>query len=306
MPRRGAASSRLLVIALALLALGMGLLVACSTSAVDSARSGAYTWMAVLLSNEVAERSVQQGDEYTPQLAAGRVQGQAAPEHPTLPPPETVPPATIAEPTATATMAEPTAAATCTPEPTAAATATPLPQPTATLAPPPTEAPPAPAAPSVNLAGGPAGSPPDRITAASIGLDVPVVVMGWTLIDIGGTQATNWNVPNHAAGFHQGSAYPGQVGNTVISGHSNTAGRVFENLDKLALGDRILVYVGASAYEYQVTQRELLQEQGVSLEQRIQNGRWIAPTDDECLTLVTCWPNTGTSHRLIIVARPQG
>jgi len=37
---------------------------------------------------------------------------------------------------------------------------------------------------------------------------------------------------------------------------------------------------------------------------RRQNARWIAPTTDERLTLVTCWPYTGNSHRLIIVAKP--
>ena len=40
--------------------------------------------------------------------------------------------------------------------------------------------------------------------------------------------------------------------------------------------------------------------------QRLQNARWIAATADERLTLVTCWPNTTNSHRLIIVAEPVG
>jgi len=34
------------------------------------------------------------------------------------------------------------------------------------------------------------------------------------------------------------------------------------------------------------------------------NARYINPTADERLTLVTCWPATGNSHRLIIIARP--
>jgi sortase A len=40
------------------------------------------------------------------------------------------------------------------------------------------------------------------------------------------------------------------------------------------------------------------------MEVRIANAKWIQPTSDERLTLVTCWPYTNNTHRLIIVARP--
>jgi sortase A len=153
-------------------------------------------------------------------------------------------------------------------------------------------------------AAAPASSPPTRIQAPGIGLDVPVVEMGYRIVNVGGVQAMSWVVPNDAAGFHQGSALPGHAGNTVISGHSDAAARVFLKLVDLQVGDTVIVYVGADAYLYQVTQRELLQEAGVSLEQRIQNAQWILPTGDERLTLVTCWPYTGASQRLIFVARP--
>ncbi|HRV94858.1 MAG TPA: hypothetical protein P5526_22050 [Anaerolineae bacterium] len=47
----------------------------------------------------------------------------------------------------------------------------------------------------------------------------------------------------------------------------------------------------------------LLQEKGASIETRIENARWIAPTEDERLTLVTC-AQPGATHRLIVVAYP--
>ncbi len=37
---------------------------------------------------------------------------------------------------------------------------------------------------------------------------------------------------------------------------------------------------------------------------RIANAKYIQPTEDERITLVTCWPYTNNTHRLIIVARP--
>jgi LPXTG-site transpeptidase (sortase) family protein len=34
------------------------------------------------------------------------------------------------------------------------------------------------------------------------------------------------------------------------------------------------------------------------------NARWIGPFNDERLTLVTCWPYTNNTHRVIVVAKP--
>ncbi|HID54608.1 MAG TPA: sortase, partial [Anaerolineae bacterium] len=31
---------------------------------------------------------------------------------------------------------------------------------------------------------------------------------------------------------------------------------------------------------------------------------WIMPTEDERITLVTCWPYTDNTNRLIVVAQP--
>ena len=50
----------------------------------------------------------------------------------------------------------------------------------------------------------------------------------------------------------------------------------------------------------------LLREVGVPDSVRAQHARWIAPTGDVRLTLVTCWPvrPPGNTHRVIVVARP--
>jgi sortase A len=104
-------------------------------------------------------------------------------------------------------------------------------------------------------------------------------------------------------GWHNLSAKLGQAGNTVLNGHSDLNAAVFRNLDYVILGDEIIVLSGDQAYHYVVTHKFLVQEKDVSLEQRIQNAAWIAPTPDERLTLVTC-ANPGASHRLILIAQP--
>jgi sortase A len=64
------------------------------------------------------------------------------------------------------------------------------------------------------------------------------------------------------------------------------------------------VYAGNNVFFYKVTTRQILKERDQPLEVRLKNAQWIQPTSDERLTLVTCWPYTTNTHRLIIVAKP--
>jgi len=147
---------------------------------------------------------------------------------------------------------------------------------------------------------------PDRIVAAAIGLDAPVVELGWHLAERNGQLVSEWDVADHAAGFHKGSAYPGRVGNTVLSGHHNIRGEVFRHVIELRPGDLVSLYVGKQEYRYTVQQVLLIPEKNVSPEQRRENARWIGHFPDERLTLVTCWPYTGNTHRVIVIAHPAG
>jgi LPXTG-site transpeptidase (sortase) family protein len=53
-----------------------------------------------------------------------------------------------------------------------------------------------------------------------------------------------------------------------------------------------------------VTEKHILKEKGEPPEVRRQNAKWIEPSDDERLTMITCWPYTNNTHRLIVVAKP--
>jgi len=150
----------------------------------------------------------------------------------------------------------------------------------------------------------PATTPPTRILAPSIGLDATVFTVGWKLIERDGKFASVWETADYAAGYHQDSALPGHVGNTVLSGHHNIKGEVFRRLLDLEPGDAVILIAEGREYRYAVERKMILKEKGVSEEQRVQNAHWIAPTSDERLTLVTCWPYTGNTHRVIVVAKP--
>ena len=144
---------------------------------------------------------------------------------------------------------------------------------------------------------------PTRVTIPTIGLDQKIQPVGIIPVIVDGNTYFTWDVLDNHVGWHNRSALLGQTGNTVLSGHSNVKGRVFYNLYKLHIGDEITIMSGEQSYRYRITQKLLVQEKGASIETRIKNAQWIASTEDERLTLVTC-AQPGATHRLIVVARP--
>ena len=146
---------------------------------------------------------------------------------------------------------------------------------------------------------------PVRLIIPVINLDVPIVAMGWSVVDNGSQQVSEWDVPNwRAAGWLNSSALVGERGNTVLEGHQDIDGRVFENLDQLKEGDEIQVQAGSETHKYVVAARTIVPEKNQPPEVRRENARWIARSDDERVTLVTCWPRNDNTHRLILVALP--
>ena len=79
---------------------------------------------------------------------------------------------------------------------------------------------------------------------------------------------------------------------------------MFQNLVDLEVGEQVILYDDERSYEYQVIQRVLFEEDGQPLRERHRNARWMLPTSDERLTIITCWPNSTNSHRLVVVAQP--
>jgi len=114
-----------------------------------------------------------------------------------------------------------------------------------------------------------------------------------------------WNVADYAAGWHEASALPGQPGNVVISGHNNIRGEVFRDVADLGAGAEVTLTADGRPYEYVVESKMIFPERGRSIEERLENNRWIGDFEDERLTLVTCWPYTSNTHRVIVIARPS-
>jgi len=136
-------------------------------------------------------------------------------------------------------------------------------------------------------------------------LDAPVVPVGQHPIKLGEQIYSQWDVPPaRAAGWHQTSAPLGTQGNTVLNGHHNIYGEVFRYLNALKPGDIITLESETRRYQYIVAQTMTLPEEGQPVAIRQENARWILPTDDERVTLVTCWPYLTNTHRLVVIALP--
>jgi LPXTG-site transpeptidase (sortase) family protein len=209
-------------------------------------------------------------------------------------------------PKAAPSTATPTSVPTATPElPTPVIEATPrqypLPTPTSTATPQPAQPP----VPADNPPAAAAGSEPTRLVIPSVGIDSKVIPIGWQVVEQNGQQYSLWQVADYAVGWHETSALPGKIGNTVMAGHHNVNGEVFRDLVNVEVGDKIAVYSGNQEFDYQVELKTIVKEKGEPLEVRQRNAQWIAPTNDERLTLVTCWPYTNNTHRVIVVAKPM-
>ncbi|MBQ3261329.1 class E sortase [Candidatus Saccharibacteria bacterium] len=97
------------------------------------------------------------------------------------------------------------------------------------------------------------------------------------------------------------SAYPGEIGNFVITGHS--AGDIysadqykfiFSGLERLVEGDLIYVHYNSTRYTYRMVRSEVIEPTEV--------GKLVYATDKPILTLITCWPLGTSRYRLTVIA----
>jgi sortase A len=151
----------------------------------------------------------------------------------------------------------------------------------------------------------PDDSPPIRLTITSVGIDSEIVPVSWSMIPAkGGGIKPEWQVADFAVGHHAGSVNPGQVGNVVLSGHVDYKGEVFRHLNDVQVGDLVTLYTEKGQYIYVITKRVIVKEEGVSEETKRNNARYMDPTPDQTLTMITCWPYGVDDHRFIAIAKP--
>lgn len=146
---------------------------------------------------------------------------------------------------------------------------------------------------------------PERLLIPKIDLEAPILPADPVEVEFEGDYYLQWVAPDQfAVGWHHDSAPLGEVGNTVLNGHHNVHGEVFRRLEELEPGDQIIILGSGKTFHYVVSLKSILPERDQPINIRLDNASWIMPSEDERITLVTCWPYNSNTHRLVIVASP--
>jgi sortase A len=125
------------------------------------------------------------------------------------------------------------------------------------------------------------GDPIARIEMPTIGVD-NIVVAGVEKSDL-----------KKGPGHYPETPMPGQLGNAAIAGHRTTYGQPFFDVDKLQVGDEIIVTTLDGRFVYRVTGQQIVSPNDYQV---------VATTDPTraTLTLTSCHPKYTARERIII------
>lgn len=147
--------------------------------------------------------------------------------------------------------------------------------------------------------------PATWIRIPKIGVDAGVVEMGWKVVIEEGVRKAKWEIPGFAVGHRIDSANPGEGNKIVMTAHNNIGGKTFKLLFELEAGDEIFLRTADDRqYRYVVAEAMILLEKAASPEEIAAHARYMDPTPEETLTLISCWPEWSNTHRVIVVAKP--
>jgi sortase A len=140
--------------------------------------------------------------------------------------------------------------------------------------------------------------PEPKLIIPKINVDVPVIY------DIGNDYDSQMTAMTKGVAHFAipgASSHPGQIGNTVIAGHSSNDlldpgdyKFIFAQLDKLEVGDTIYANYNSKRYTYTVTKKEVVSPSEVS--------KLVYATTKPVLTLLTCTPLGTALNRLLVTA----
>jgi len=139
-------------------------------------------------------------------------------------------------------------------------------------------------------------SPDPKLIIPKLNINVPVH-FGISLDEV--MSAMNNGVAQYR--IPGASAYPGEIGNLVITGHSagdvyssNQYKYIFSGLERLENGDLIYVNYKSTRYTYRVVRQEVVEPTNVQA--------LVINAEKPMLTLVTCTPLGTSRYRLLVFA----
>jgi len=134
---------------------------------------------------------------------------------------------------------------------------------------------------------------PDSILIPKININAPIISPETNDENILFSQLENGVV------YHPDSVMPGQVGNTLILGHSSAYpwykgeyGSIFGLLNQLSVDDQIIIFYQKHKYVYRITNKKIVRKNIGIIDQK----------EKPQLILISCWPVGTAWNRILIEA----
>ena len=106
---------------------------------------------------------------------------------------------------------------------------------------------------------------------------------------------------HYGIGHYAGSYFPGENGSIIMPGHNNVG--VFHELDKVKIGDKIIIEANYGTFTYEVTEFKVVKETDLDA--------FPVQKDEELLILYTCYPINRSvigrkTERYVVYAKKVG
>lgn len=102
-------------------------------------------------------------------------------------------------------------------------------------------------------------------------------------------------------GHYPDTAMPGEIGNTAYAAHRWTSGAPFDPVDKLVVGDAIVIETKAGWYTYRFRSSEYVQDTRVQVLLPVPNQEGVE-ANGRYLTLTSCAPKLNMLERIVSYA----
>jgi sortase A len=107
-------------------------------------------------------------------------------------------------------------------------------------------------------------------------------------------QGDGWDQLKKGVGQGLGSPNPGEKGNIVLSAHNDIYGEAFRDLDKLKVGDEIILTTQKQDHVYTVVDSAIVDPNRVDL---------LNQTPEAVVTLISCYPYLVDTQRIVVLAQ---